>query len=151
MPQSLTNVLVHIVFSTKDRYGFLAEPALRDDMHAYLGGASRAEQCPCLVAGGTADHVHLLCLLHKTVAVATLIRDIKRASSSWIKARGGILTKFAWQNGYGAFSVSQSNVRVVREYIEGQEEHHRTHTFQEEFRAFLARHEIECDERYVWE
>ncbi len=151
MPQSLTNLLVHIVFSTKDRYRFLEEETIRRDMHSFLGGICRNANCPAITIGGPSDHVHLLCAVHKSMSVSTLVGDIKRISSTWVKDKGGMLTKFHWQNGYGAFSVSCSNVDAVREYIDEQIEHHRGHTFQEEFRTFLKKHQVGYDERYIWD
>ena len=120
-------------------------------MHAYLGGSCNNLDCPVLTVGGAADHVHILCALSRNLAIAKLVGEIKRGSSKWVKTNGRILTKFAWQNGYGAFSVSQSDVERVRRYIATQEEHHRKNTFQDEYRAFLKEYEIEYDERYVWD
>jgi REP element-mobilizing transposase RayT len=118
---------------------------------SYLGGTCNSLDCPVITVGGVADHVHLLCRLSRRRSLADLLEEVKRGSSKWVKTKGGIVTKFSWQNGYGAFSVGQSEVGRVRIYIEGQEEHHRKKTFQEEFRAFLKEHEIEYDERYVWD
>jgi putative transposase len=151
MPQSLAKVLVHIVFSTKNWYPFLADKNIRDEMHAYLGGTCKNLDCPVLNVGGAADHVHILCSLTRNRSLAEVVGDIKRGSSKWVKTKGGILTKFSWQNGYGAFSVGQSELDRVRAYIAGQEEHHRTKSFQDEFRAFLTEYGVEYDERYVWD
>ena len=151
MPQSLARILVHFVFSTKYRHPFLAEKNIRNEMHAYLGGVCKGVGCPVLIVGGVADHVHILSLLTRTLSVADVMGEIKRESSKWIKSKGGMLTKFAWQNGYGAFSVGQSEVERVRAYIAGQEKHHRKRTFQDEYRAFLKEHGLEYDERYVWD
>ena len=151
MPQSLAKVLVHIVFSTKNRYPFLVDMNIRNEMHAYLGGTCNNLDCPVSTVGGVADHVHILCALSRNLSIAKVVGEIKRGSSRWIKSRGRMLTKFAWQNGYRVFSVGQSNVQRVREYIGRQEEHHRKRTFQDEFREFLKEYEIEYDERYVWD
>ena len=151
MPQSLARILVHFVFSTTYRPPFLAEKNIRNEMHAYLGGVCKGLGCPVLIVGGVADHVHILSLLTRTLSVADVMGEIKRESSKWIKSKGGMLTKFAWQNGYGAFSVGQSEVERVRAYIAGQEKHHRKRTFQDEYRAFLKEHGLEYDERYVWD
>jgi putative transposase len=151
MPQSLAKVLVHIVFSTKQRYPFLADKRIRDEMHAYLGGTCNELGCPVLTVGGFADHVHILCVLSRNVSMAEFVGDMKRGSSKWIKTKGKLLTKFAWQNGYGAFSVGQSEVDRVKEYIARQEEHHRKKTFQDEYRWFLKECEVDYDERYVWD
>jgi putative transposase len=149
MPQSLAKVLMHIVFSTKNRYPFLVDKNLREEMHAYLGGTCNNLDCPVLTVGGVADHVHILYALPRNLSIAKLVGEIKRASSKWVKTKGRILTRFAWQNGYGAFSVGQSDVERVRRYIATQEEHHRKNTFQEEYRAILKEFEVQYDERCV--
>ena len=151
MPQSLANVLIHIVFSTKNRYPFLTEKGIRNEMHAYLGGTCNNLKCQTLKVGGFSDHVHIFCKLHRIILIADLIKEIKRESSKWIKTKGGILTKFSWQNGYGVFSVGKSEVERLINYISNQEEHHRRKGFQEEFRMFLKEYSIEYDERYVWD
>ena len=120
-------------------------------MTGYLVGTLRNLQCPSLIVGVVEDHVHILCQLHRTVTIAKLIEDIKTSPSARIKDEGPTLKDFHWQNGYGAFSVSQSNVEEVKRYIANQDEHHRTRTFQEEYRLLLQRHGIEFDERYVWD
>ena len=151
MPQSLAKVLIHIIFSTKDRYPFLIDHAIRSEMHAYLGGACKGLGCPVLIVGGVADHVHIFCSLTRNYSIAKVLADVKRESSKWVKTKGTILRKFAWQNGYGLFSVGQSQIEDVRRYIREQEEHHLTKTFQEEYREFLEKYEVEYDERYVWD
>jgi REP element-mobilizing transposase RayT len=151
MPQSLSNVLLHIVFSTKNRHPFLATPEVRGMMTGYIIGTLRNLQCPSLAIGVVADHVHILCQLHRTITIAKLLEEIKTSSSARIKEEGPRLHDFHWQSGYGAFSVSQSNVPDVKHYIEHQEEHHRQRTFQEELRLLFQRHGIEWDERYVWD
>jgi putative transposase len=120
-------------------------------MHAYLGGTCKALDCPVLKVGGVSDHVHILCALSRSLTIAKLVGEIKRESSKWVKTKGKMLGKFAWQSGYGAFSVSQSEVERVRAYIAGQQEHHRIRTFQDEYRAFLRENGVEYDERYVWD
>ncbi len=151
MPQSLANVLIHAIFSTKHRQPFLKKTQDRDAMTGYLVGTLQNIKCPSLIVGVVSDHVHILCNLSRTLSIAQLIEEIKTSSSAWIKNQGPHLEEFHWQNGYGAFSVSQSNAPEVKRYIENQEEHHRTRTFQEEFRLFLERHGIAYDERYVWD
>ena len=151
MPQSLANVLLHVVFSTKHRQPFLRDADVRGVMTGYLVGTLRNIQCPSLIVGVVEDHIHILCNMHRTVTIAKLVEEVKTSSSARIKEEGPKLKDFHWQNGYGAFSVSQSNVEQVREYIANQEEHHRKRTFQEEFRLMLKRHGIEWDERYVWD
>lgn len=151
MPQSLANVLLHIVFSTKNRQPFLSEAADRDVMTGYLIGTLKNIKCPSLAVGVVADHVHILCNLSRTITIAKLVEEIKTSSSARIKEQGPALQEFSWQNGYGAFSVSQSNAPQVKQYVENQEEHHRTRTFEEEFRLLLEKHGVEYDERYVWD
>ena len=151
MPQSFARVLVQIVFSTKNRFPFLADRDIREELHAYLGGTCNNLGCSILKTGGVEDHVHLLCGLSRILSIADTIAEIKRESSKWIKTKGGLLTKFSWQNGYGVFSVGQSDIERTRAYIENQEEHHRKRTFQEEYRAFLNEYGIAFDERYVWD
>lgn len=151
MAQSLSKILVHIVFSTKNREPYLVNQELRSELHKYLGGVCRDHSSPSLVVGGVEDHVHILCALGRTIAVADLIREVKRASSKWIKSRDKKLADFHWQGGYGAFSVSQSNVEKVRKYIIEQEDHHRSMSFQDEMRMLFRKHGIEFDEQYVWD
>lgn len=151
MPQSLANVAVHLVFSTKDRQPFLADDELRAEMHRQLGGTSKTLNCPTLIVGGVEDHVHLLGRLSRTVAISDWIKELKRVTSIWIKQRDPELADFKWQSGYGAFSVSQSEIARVVKYIENQVEHHRRCDFKTEYRLFLERHEIPYDERYVWD
>lgn len=151
MPQSLSTVYIHLIFSTKDRTPYLQEAELRAEIHAYLGGISKKLEYPPLITGGTADHIHLLARLGRTETQANWVKELKRVSSGWVKEQNERLAKFAWQAGYGTFSVSASNVEKVRTYIAGQEEHHRRVSFQEEYREFLRRYGIEWDERYVWD
>jgi REP element-mobilizing transposase RayT len=107
--------------------------------------------CPVLTVGGAADHVHVLCNLSRNLPISKVVRDLKRESSKWVKSEHGVLEKFAWQNGYGVFSVGQSEIDRVRKYIVTQENHHRKRTFQNEFREFLTEYNIDYDERYVWD
>ncbi len=151
MSQSLANILLHIIFSTKNRFPFLATPEVRDEMHSYLATLFRSYDSPALIVGGVTDHVHTLCALSRNIAVAELVKQTKKNSSKWIKSKGGILTKFHWQNGYGAFSVSESQQERVRRYILNQENHHQRISFQDEFRAILQKHKLESNERYVWD
>ena len=146
MPQSLSKVIVHIIFSTKDREPWLGSE-VRPRMHAYL-----ATVCRELVrVGGVADHVHIVTTLPRTVSQAQLVEQIKKASSKWIKALDPRYHSFFWQRGYGAFSVSPSQLDTVVQYVEAQQQHHRTHSFQEEYRELLRRHGVDFDERYVWD
>jgi putative transposase len=151
MPQSLSAVYLHLIFSTKNRQPLLRDPALRTETHAYLGGISKKLDCPPIIVGGVDDHVHLLARQARTITQADWIKELKRVSSIWIKEREPILADFAWQSGYGAFSVSVSNLDAVEHYIAHQEEHHRERSFQDEYRAFLKRHNVAWDEQYVWD
>jgi REP element-mobilizing transposase RayT len=151
MPQSLAKIYVHIVFSTKERFPFLQDKRIREEMHAYLGGICRNQNSPALIVGGVADHVHILSRLARVISVADLLKEMKIQSSKWIKTKTDSLTKFRWQNGYGAFSVGQREVERVISYIRSQQEHHRKKTFQEEYRQFLKEYDVEYDERYVWD
>jgi REP element-mobilizing transposase RayT len=151
MPQSLAQIYLHLVFSTKNRQPFLRDVALREETHSYLGGTCNQLDCPVLPVGGVEDHVHLLCRFGRSITVADLVRELKRESSKWIKSKGTPLQEFHWQNGYGAFSVSPGHVEPLRSYIVGQEEHHRKESFQDEFRRLLRKYGVEWDERYVWD
>ena len=151
MSQSLTRLWTHLIFSTKDRFPFLRDKVLRDEMHAYLATILRAHDCETLIVGGVEDHTHSLFALPRTHAIANIVKEIKRTSSGWIKGTSRKLSKFYWQGGYAAFSVSQSNVSDVIHYIENQEEHHKRVTFQDEYRAFLNAYGVEFDERYLWD
>lgn len=150
MAQSLVQIYVHLVFSTKNRQPFLRDTSLREQMHAYLIGICANQNSPSLITGGAEDHMHLLCRLSKTLDVATLIRELKRESSKWVKTENRRMAGFHWQEGYGAFSVSPSHVNVLRQYITDQEKHHKQETFQEEFRRICRKYGIDIDERYVW-
>lgn len=151
MPQSLAKVLIHIVFSTKNRYPFLSDRETRNEMHAYLGGTCNHLDCQVLKVGGVADHVHILCALSRKIAVADLVGEIKRESSKWAKSFGSMMTKFSWQNGYGVFSVGETDRERVKHYIDSQEEHHSKKSFQEEYREALKVSGVDFDERYVWD
>jgi REP element-mobilizing transposase RayT len=151
MAQSLSSVFLHIVFSTKERFPFLSDQDVRRQVHAFLGGIAKKLNCPPLLIGGVSDHVHILIQMGRSVSQADLVKELKRGSNLWIKERFPDIPKFAWQAGYGAFSVSASNVETVRTYIANQLEHHAKISFQDEFRAFLEKHGVAFDERYVWD
>ena len=151
MPQSLSAVYIHLVFSTKDRRALLRDKPTRDALHSYLGGVSKQLDCPSVLVGGVEDHVHLLARFGRTITQAEWVKELKRVSNLWLKERGRDYAEFEWQGGYADFSVSQSNLEQVMKYIAGQEEHHRKISFQDELRAFLQKHRIEFDERYVWD
>jgi putative transposase len=148
MPQSLARLHVQLIFSTKNRVPVLHD-AVREPLHRYLAGVLQNFGCPPVLINSAADHVHILFDLGRTVAVSAAVEEVKKAWSKWIKTQGAAFAAFAWQAGYGAFAVSQSNVAAVRKYIAGQQEHHRKKSFQEEYRAFLKRHRISFDEKYV--
>ncbi len=150
MPQSLSSILIHLVFSTKKREPYIT-PEIEPELHAYLAAVFRECHSPALTINGTADHVHTLFTLSRTITVADLVEEVKKRSSKWAKTKGGTYRNFQWQSGYGAFSVSQSNAAAVKKYITGQKEHHRRKTFEEEYRSFLEKYGIAYDERYVWD
>jgi putative transposase len=150
MSQSLSYLLIHIVFSTKDRAPVLTS-AILPDLYAYLATVARNTGCECFCAGGVADHVHLAIRLSRTIAISDLIGELKTSTSRWLKTQSPALTHFAWQNGYGAFSVGPADLEALRKYIQTQEEHHKKHTFQEEYRAFLKKYGVDFDELYVWD
>ncbi len=150
MPQSLAQILVHVVFSTKDREPCLA-PSLLPSLHAYLAEVARSTGCECFRVGGVVDHVHLAIALSRTVTVAAVVETVKTSSSKWIKTQSPALSEFAWQRGYGAFSVGPSDRDALCTYIDNQEEHHRTRSFQDEYRNFLTKYGVVFDERYVWD
>jgi len=151
MPQSLSAVYIHLVFSTKDRRPLLRDRPLRDSLHAYLGGISKQLECAPIRVGGVEDHVHVLARFGRTTTQANWVKELKRVSNLWLKDQSPEFASFQWQAGYATFSVSQSNVDQVVAYIENQEEHHRKITFQDELRKMFRSHNIEFDERYVWE
>ena len=151
MAQSLSRLWTHLIFSTKNRFPFLKEAQIRNDIHAYIANVLRSHDCETLIVGGTSDHVHTLFNLSRKHSIATIVKEIKRTSSAWVKNVAPSCKKFHWQNGYGSFSVSQSHLDRVYRYIERQEQHHRRITFQDEFRSFLKRYGIEYDERYLWD
>lgn len=150
MSQSLANIVVHLVFSTKDRSACLA-PAIRPALHAYLATVARGLHCECPRVGGVADHVHLAVRLARTVTVAAVVAELKASSSQWLKTHARDLVGFAWQRGYGAFSVGPTDLDALLAYIDGQVEHHRARTFQDEYRFFLRKYAVDYDERYVWD
>lgn len=151
MPQSLARVVLHLTFSTKNRRPWLNQQDLRNDLHAYMAGILKNLESPAVIIGGVEDHVHILFSLSRNYAIKDIVRNTKADSSAWIKKKVNHVNDFAWQTGYGVFSVSESNVSVVTQYIANQEEHHRRKSFQDEFRSLCAKHGIEIDERYVWD
>jgi REP element-mobilizing transposase RayT len=144
----LSNILVHLVFSTKNRRPLIG-PDVEDELWRYLAATCTAHGCHAHRVGGTVDHVHILCGLARTVPVSKLLEEVKTSSSKWMKTKG--VGEFGWQNGYGAFSIGQSQLDDVAGYIAGQKMHHQSSTFQEEYRKFLAKYLVQYDERYVWD
>jgi REP element-mobilizing transposase RayT len=149
MAGTYTNLLYHLVFSTKNRAPIITSK-LDSDLHAYIGGIIRGEGGKMLEIGGTVDHIHIPLKLKPTKSVSEMLNRIKAKSSKWANEDKRPRRKFAWQDGYGAFTVSESQVKAVRRYIKNQKTHHRRRTFQDEFRALLVRHGIEFEERYLW-
>ena len=142
MPQSLSSILIHLIFSTKNREPFLT-PEIDAELYPYLASILKAMKSPALIINGTSDHLHTLFSLSRVVTIADLVEEIKTESSKWIKAKGQEFRSFHWQSGYGAFSIGQSQVTTVKRYIQRQKEHHRRVTFQDEYRKFLAAYDIE--------
>jgi REP element-mobilizing transposase RayT len=175
MPQSLSNCLVHAVWSTKDRYPFLTDRDIRREFHSVIGGISARLGCPTLIVVGVADHVHILMRMSRSITMADWVKETKRASTVWIhercrkvsRSRAGaseetmslnesimaqpMLAKFHWQAGYADFSVSESNVAAVRHYIANQEQHHKKVSFEDEYRRFLEANKLSWDERFLWD
>lgn len=149
MPQSLVKILVHIVFSTKDRQRIIA-PQIELQLYAYISGIITNNRGRMIIAGGDADHLHVLASIGR-IDISELIGDIKRDSSAWMKQQDPRYSKFYWQRGYGAFSIGQSQVPAVSRYIRDQKEHHKSQTYQDEFRALCAKYDVEIDERYCWD
>lgn len=148
MGQSLVKNYVHIVFSTKNRHPFIQQE-YEDELYKYLGGVCKAHECAPIQVGGYLDHVHILCLLSKKMAIMNLLEELKTDSSKWMKKRADELSKFYWQDGYGAFSINPSQVDTVTSYIQNQRDHHSNKSFQDEYRGFLKKYKVDYDERYV--
>lgn len=150
MGQSVAKNYLHIVFSTKHRQPLISDD-IASELHAYLGGICNRLECTPLKVGGYKDHIHILCMLSKKIALMKLLEELKSHSSKWIKTKGAGFHQFYWQDGYGAFSVNPTEVDVVVRYINNQKEHHAKHSFQDEYRAFLKKYKVAYDEKYVWE
>lgn len=150
MPQSLSSLLVHLVFSTKDREPLLSDE-IRVDLHSYIGGIVADCGGTLLAAGSVADHIHLFVSHPRTISPADLVKEIKIGSSKWLKTRDPRFVNFHWQAGYGIFSISPGHRPDLERYIASQAEHHRVTSFQEEYRRLLTRNGVEWDERYVWD
>jgi putative transposase len=150
MPQSLSKVFIQIVFSTKNREPWL-DTALRPSLHSYLATVVRDLDAEAFRVGGTADHVHIAATLPRTLSQADMVQQIKTSATHWLKRQHKSLAAFAWQRGYGVFSISKSQLSALTRYVDNQEEHHRKRTFQDEYRTILKRYGVEYDERYVWD
>ena len=150
MSQSLAHNIIHLIFSTKERRPTLTND-IRADLHSYAVGILADEGCFVIAINSVADHMHILFELNKTLALSVAVQNVKQGTSRFLKTKSPYLQQFQWQNGYGAFSVSASNIDDVAKYIANQEEHHRTRTFQDELRAFLQKHTIKFDEKYLWD
>jgi len=141
---------MHITFSTKNIHPFI-DKGIKEELFSYLGGICKNLECNPLIVGGHKDHVHILCLLSRKIALMKLIEELKTHSSKWIKTKGHQYQKFYWQSGYGGFSVHPAQVNIVKKYISTQEEHHKKTSFQDEYLTFLKEYNIDHDERYVWD
>ena len=150
MPQSLANIYIHLIFSTKNRIPFLTDE-VRPDLHRYLATVGKTADCPVLIVNSVEDHIHILHRLSRTMTMAKAVETFKSSTSKWLKTQSADLDKFSWQGGYGAFSVSESSIESVTAYIQNQREHHRTKSFKEEFREFLKKNNLTYDEKYVWD
>jgi len=150
MGQTITNLAVHIIFSTKDRMPSI-ETEIRQELFAYIGGVVHAVKAKPIIINGTNDHIHLLVEILPALSVSELVKSVKANSSRWIHQSDPLRSKFAWQTGYGAFSVSKSVIPTVIKYIQDQEIHHQKQSFQAEFLAFLKKHDLEYDEKYIWQ
>lgn len=149
MAQTLTKLFVHIVFSTRLRQPLIT-PEIEPELYAYIGGVCKSNGSVLTAAGGATDHIHLLVSMSKSITVSDLLLEIKRDSSSWIKRGRPSFAGFHWQDGYGAFTIGESQVGALRKYFAGQKEHHKRVSFQDEFRDLLRKYKVEFDERYVW-
>ncbi len=150
MPQTLSKIHVHLVFSTKHRERVIRDP-VRPDLHAFMGGSLKALGCSPVQINTEPDHAHVLFLQSRTTVLSDVVGGLKKSATEWLRRQSPEYQGFHWQSGYGAFSVSQSDLERVRAYVLNQREHHRVQTFQDEFRAMLRKHEIEFDERYLWD
>jgi putative transposase len=148
MSGTYTNLLYHIVFSTKERRQLITS-AIEDDLYDYIGGIIRGLKGVNLEIGGVSDHIHILAKLKPTISISDAVRDIKANSSKWLNEKSRIY-KFAWQDGFAAFTVSESQVEIIRRYIRNQKQHHRRLTFQEELLVLLRKNRVEYDERHLW-
>ena len=150
MPQSIAYNYLHITFSTKYREPLIDE-AIEEELFKYIGGICKNLECNPIKVGGYRDHIHILCVVSRKIALMKLLEEVKSHSSKWIKTKGDQYKNFYWQRGYGSFSVNPAEIDIVVRYIENQAEHHKKKTFQEEYVAFLKKYNAEYDERYLWD
>jgi len=150
MGQSLVKNYIHIVFSTKHRQPFIYPP-YEEELHNYIAGICKKLDCQPIKIGGYTEHVHILCMLSKKITLMKLLEEVKSSSSKWMKTKDKKLMNFYWQDGYGAFSVNPSEIDTVIRYIARQHEHHDKKTFQDEYRSFLKKYQVEYDEKYLWD
>jgi REP-associated tyrosine transposase len=150
MSKSLAQIYIHLIFSTKHRLKLIF-PEIKNDIEAYLSGILMNMDCSCIEINAQEDHIHILFRMSRTISLSKIAEETKKSSSKWIKTQRNELHDFGWQNGYGAFSVNQSQLKIVKDYISLQNEHHCNFSFKEEFKFFLDKHEIEYDERYLWD
>ena len=149
MAQTLVNILVHVIFSTEQRR-HLIKTEIQPSLYAYMAGTLKNLDSPCVAIGGTSNHVHVLMALSKKAALSEVVGALKKSSSKWMKTKGPAYAHFGWQEGYGAFSIGQSQVAVLKRYITRQEEHHKTKSFEAELIATLSKYAVTYDERYLW-
>jgi REP element-mobilizing transposase RayT len=150
MGQSLAQVYLHLIFSTKNRYPFI-DSTIEQELFAYIGGIIKQQKGVSFSINGTLNHIHILCSAPRTVSLSDFMKEIKGSSSRWIKTKGNRYQKFAWQDGYAIFSVSSSQKQIVGEYISNQKIHHKKMSFENELIAFLEKYNIKYDETYLWE
>lgn len=150
MGQSLVQNYLHIVFSTKHRQKLINQ-TIESELFNYIGGTCKELGCQPIKVGGYLDHVHILCRLSKSITLVELLKKIKASSSKWMKTKGALYSNFYWQDGYGAFSVNPDDVSLVSDYIENQYNHHHKSSFKDEYLAFLKKHNVEYDEKYLWD
>ena len=149
MSQSYSSLLIHIVFSTKNRENIIT-PDIQGELYSYVATICKANKSPLLKIGGMQDHIHILLSLSRLVAIAKLVMDIKTNSSKWLKTKDDKFTDFAWQKGYGAFTLGQSAIKQCADYIANQAEHHKTISFENEFLNFLEKYQIKYNQKYIW-
>ena len=149
MVQTLVSLLVHMVFSTENRSNTI-KSEVEPELHAYMGGVLKDKWCRALTVNGTANHVHLLVSMTKNLPLSSVVGELKKSSSKWIKTKGGQFRGFDWQDGYGAFSIGQSGVEALKEYIANQKERHKRQSFDAEFVQLLRKYGIEYNEEYLW-